>query len=367
KKDPDQPKKERRRPNNYGTDPWPDWPKPTPKECEEVNRLLTISEGESKRPDKLVVDTTITGCGEVPDVLDALCRTALSLNTTVENSNKALKALIDRFGTVPTEQEAGPQHRNYRGYGTVDWDAVRNVDKNEIADAIKAGGLNNYKAETIKKILDSVWKEGQLTLWQQRADVSGLPKDTIAALPHDAPGQLTLDYLHNYSDAEVMDKLTSYWGIGPKAAACVAMFSLGRNIFPVDTHVMRLSGYLGWIPEEANDKTAFYHLDARIPNELKYSLHNLLIRHGMRCKYCKGKPMKPERTAESSINVANTPAKPKKTRTVWTGNGLMKQQRVEVETDDEFEWDEKCILEHLVHRVQKAKKVSKAKKEDAKD
>jgi hypothetical protein len=72
KKDPSQPKKERKKQTGFGTDPWPDWPKPTPKECEEVNRLLTISEGESKRPDKLVVDITITGCGEVPDVLDAV-------------------------------------------------------------------------------------------------------------------------------------------------------------------------------------------------------------------------------------------------------------------------------------------------------
>jgi 3-methyladenine DNA glycosylase/8-oxoguanine DNA glycosylase len=155
--------------------------------------------------------------------------------------DKALKALIDRFGIVPTEQEAGFQQRNYRGYGTVDWDAVRQVDKKDIAEAIKAGGLNNYKADTIKRILDSVWKEGQLRLWQKSPEVSGLPKDTIATLPQDAPGQLTLDYLHDYSDAEVMDKLTSYWGIGPKAAACVAMFC---KSFPLRSVLWTIQSFL---------------------------------------------------------------------------------------------------------------------------
>ena len=56
--------------------------------------------------------------------------------------------------------------------------------------------------------------------------------------------------------------------------------ALGRDIFPVDTHVHRLTRFLGWVPNNATEVTGFFHLDAKIPDEYKYSLHNLLIRHG---------------------------------------------------------------------------------------
>lgn len=56
--------------------------------------------------------------------------------------------------------------------------------------------------------------------------------------------------------------------------------ALGRDIFPVDTHVYRLTRFLGWVPGNATEVTGFFHLDVRIPDEFKYSLHSLLIWHG---------------------------------------------------------------------------------------
>jgi hypothetical protein len=96
-------------PRGFGRSPWPEYNRPTPEECAEVHRLLTEAHGESVRPEVLVgmslptclfcisgtancyvfpVDNEVPGCGEVPDVLDALCRTVLALNTTTKNSGK---------------------------------------------------------------------------------------------------------------------------------------------------------------------------------------------------------------------------------------------------------------------------------------
>jgi hypothetical protein len=99
------PKKKPRVKIGFGTSPWPDLEHPTPEECAELQRLLTKAHGVSERPDRLVgmcfpcnsfrivltpvlVDNDVSGCGEVPCVLDALLRTIMSLNTTTKNSGK---------------------------------------------------------------------------------------------------------------------------------------------------------------------------------------------------------------------------------------------------------------------------------------
>jgi len=154
-----------------------------------------------------------------------------------------------------------------------------------------------------------------------------------------------------------------------------ATTALGRSIFPVDTHVHRLSRFLGWVPDKATEVTAFFHLDIRIPDEYKYSLHNLLIRHGRMCRHCKGGPEaknptrpkpKVKKEEQPELDEDGNPIKIKRTKKVWRGNGLMKQIVVEVDTDDEageMENDD-CVIEHLVKRVRKARRVSKGKVED---
>ena len=51
--------------------------------------------------------------------------------------------------------------------------------------------------------------------------------------------------LDGLSDAEAQAYLTGLPGVGPKTAACVLLFSLGRPVMPVDTHVHRVAGRLG--------------------------------------------------------------------------------------------------------------------------
>lgn len=154
---------------------------------------------------------------------------------------------------------------------------------------------------------------------------------------------------------------------------------LRRSKFPVDTHVWRISKFLGWIPNSAGREEAYYHLDARIPDNLKYSLHNLLIRHGRMCAHCKAGPEKApaktpanptvKRTKKNKPEVINADTesteievtKPKmRTKKVWIGTGMMKEVIVEVpitglegEEGGEDQELESCVLENLLNRVRK--------------
>ena len=137
--------------------------------------------------------------------------------------------------------------------------------------------------------------------------------------------------------------------------------ALHRDVFPVDTHVHRLTKFLGWVPPNATEVTGFYHLDFRIPDEYKYSLHNLLIRHGRSCKKCAGRA---ETTSPKKVKIElddeGNAKKAKKMKVVWEGNGLMKERMVEIDTDEEDENDD-CIIDHLVNRVRKPRRQSKLK------
>ena len=43
----------------------------------------------------------------------------------------------------------------------------------------------------------------------------------------------------------------------------------------------------GWVPQKSNRVLAQAHFDTRVPDELKYDLHVLMIQHGRSCKGCK--------------------------------------------------------------------------------
>jgi endonuclease III len=47
------------------------------------------------------------------------------------------------------------------------------------------------------------------------------------------------------NDATAQSYLTSLPGVGLKTAKCILMYSLNREVLPVDTHVWRLSVRLG--------------------------------------------------------------------------------------------------------------------------
>ena len=76
-----------------------------------------------------------------------------------------------------------------------------------------------------------------------------------------------------------MDELTSYKGVGVKTASCVLLFSLNRNICPVDTHVHRTLNRIGLVKTSIPEKT-FNELLNKIPEGIAHSFHTNLIRLG---------------------------------------------------------------------------------------
>ena len=285
-----------------GESPYPTYPHPTPEECQEVNRLLQEVHGKVQAPKTLPTPSlNSSGCGEVPSVLDALVRTRLSAATNGANSSRAFRGLVEKFGVI----------KEGVGKGSVDWDRVRRAPIKNVFEAIKSGGLADVKSKDIQKILNLVHEENQERKKVLEKDAAALEDQDEAAEEKHAEIQqasnsvLSLDHLHLLSNDDAFNRLLGYPGIGPKTASCVLLFCMQRPSFAVDTHVFRLTRWLGWTPPDQTARglmkrgecksaqvtrnSTYAHLDVRIPDDLKYPLHYLFIRHGKNCGWCSAK------------------------------------------------------------------------------
>jgi len=126
-----------------------------------------------------------------------------------------------------------------------------------IASTLAGAGLQHQKARKIKAILNSI--------------VARYRKPTLSPL-------------RDLSDQECEEFLTSLPGVGKKVARCVMMYSLGRQVFPVDTHCWRICRRLGWVRPTAKDGHPtgrdMDRLQAKIPPELRFSLHVNMVSLG---------------------------------------------------------------------------------------
>ncbi|MCG3205532.1 MAG: Ultraviolet N-glycosylase/AP lyase [Elusimicrobia bacterium] len=96
-------------------------------------------------------------------------------------------------------------------------------------------------------------------------------------------GKPTLAPLKKLPNEECERFLTSLSGVGKKVARCVMLYSLGRQVFPVDTHCRRVGHRLGWLPRRTSKKPRSVDddlLQSRIPRELRFSLHVNMISLG---------------------------------------------------------------------------------------
>ncbi|KAG9236082.1 DNA glycosylase, partial [Amylocarpus encephaloides] len=273
---------------DYKNSPYPNHPLPNPDACEEVHLILVGEHGAVVQPATIPPPSReVAGCGEVPDILDAILRTVLSANTSMGNSNKALAGLIAAFPHEDT---------------IIDWNAVRLAAVKCVYDAIKCGGLANVKSSQIKKLLDIVFQqnidrraalieEEKTGIPAELVGIEGLTKQQKAEeVSRIAKNPLTLDWIFEIKDtSKVMDELIKLPAVGIKTASCVILFNMRRPSFAVDTHVWRLCRYLGWAPVTANPNQTFNHCDLRVPDHLKYALHQLFICHGQKCHRCNAK------------------------------------------------------------------------------
>jgi endonuclease-3 len=93
-------------------------------------------------------------------------------------------------------------------------------------------------------------------------------------------GSLDLFFLKDLPLEEARRWLMKFKGIGPKTAAIVLLFSLGRPAFPVDTHIYRVTGRIGLRLEKMTVEEAHIHLEKILPPETYFAAHLNLIRLG---------------------------------------------------------------------------------------
>jgi endonuclease-3 len=178
--------------------------------------------------------------------IDELVSTILSQNTNDLNRDRAFEALRAKFGT---------------------WEEVRDAPAEEVVEAIRPAGLANQKGPRIQQVLRSITEER---------------------------GQLDLSFLGDLSVEEARAWLMRFNGVGPKTAAIVLCFSLGKAAFPVDTHIYRVTGRIGLRPERMAVEQAHPHLESLFPPETYYAAHLNIIRLGReicqarrpRCEVC---------------------------------------------------------------------------------
>lgn len=171
------------------------------------------------------------------DPTSTLVATVLSQNTTDVNSGRAFDSLMNAFGS---------------------WEAVAGASPDVIARSIRSGGLEEIKARRIKEMLQKVQRE---------------------------QGGFDLEFLSGLSLAEAKAWLRKLPGVGPKTAACVLLFSLGRPALPVDTHVLRVARRLGLLSPKVNAERAHEILEDLVPEESVYEFHLHMVEHGR--KVCK--------------------------------------------------------------------------------
>jgi endonuclease-3 len=166
------------------------------------------------------------------DPLTELVRTILSQNTNDINRDRAFMELM---GTFPK------------------WADIAGAPISKVAATIKVAGLAKIRAGRIIKLLKAINK---------------------------SQGEYELAFLFDWQDDQVKQYLLGLDGVGPKTAACVMAFSLGRNVMPVDTHVYRVSRRLGFLPEKISVEMAHNYF-TQFGNSISlYQLHLNLIAHG---------------------------------------------------------------------------------------
>lgn len=133
------------------------------------------------------------------------------------------------------------------------WDEVLEASDNELYSIIYHAGLGSKRVFELKDNLIKIKKKF---------------------------GECSLERLKKWGNNRVFSYLTSLKGIGPKSAYCIMMYSLGRKVFPVDTHVLRICRRLGLIDKMVDRKTAQFELANIFPEKLRFSLHVNMLSHG---------------------------------------------------------------------------------------
>ncbi|MFC4454471.1 endonuclease III domain-containing protein [Deinococcus sonorensis] len=186
------------------------------------------------------------------------------------------RTLTDTYGPKPLVARRDPMHElistilsqrtNWRdedaayqelvalGGEPLSWDRIAELPVEQVAHAIRRSNYPESKAPRIQATLKAICAER---------------------------GSYDLSFLATLPPQEGLKWLTNLPGVGVKTASLVLLFNFSLPLFPVDTHVHRITSRVGAIPamgEAAAHKALLRLLPPDPP--LLYELHVNLLSHG---------------------------------------------------------------------------------------
>lgn len=146
------------------------------------------------------------------------------------------------------------------------WKGLESATQEELESMLKPIGFHRQRAEDLRQ---------------------------LARYLLESRGNLDLSWLRDLGAAEAVRYLEGLPGVGLKTALCVAMYSLGHDVLPVDVHVERVSQRLGLIEAGLSPAKKHRLLAAIVPANKRYSYHVNCVAHGRqicrkvpRCERC---------------------------------------------------------------------------------
>ena len=134
--------------------------------------------------------------------------------------------------------------------------ALYAATQDEISNVLAPFGLQNEKAHSLKRILHDLCNSF---------------------------GRPTLAPLKKMGDAQCEEYLMGLHGVGKKITRCVMLYSLDRQVFPVDSNCWRISQRLGlvdWTQAPTATCKDMDRLQDKVPASLRASLHKNMVSHG---------------------------------------------------------------------------------------
>lgn len=166
------------------------------------------------------------------NLFELLVAVVLSQNTSDRNAIRAFENLKGKLGVITPER-------------------VSSLSIGELAELIKPAGLHAQRARRIKGIAELL--KGRLQEFE--AQIKGL--DAVEA-------------------REVLKQLE---GVGDKTADVILLVYFGKKVFPVDTHIKRVTQRLGFVKSGSYREISDFWSKC-LPPEKYLEAHLLLIEHG---------------------------------------------------------------------------------------
>jgi len=133
------------------------------------------------------------------------------------------------------------------------WDRLDKVSIEEVSRLMEPIGLASQRSERFNKI-------------------AGILRERL--------GSVSLESIAAWEVGDALSFLKCLPGVGEKSARCVLMYCFGVDVFPIDSHIMRVASRLGLIPRRTSVIEAQRRFDSKLPTGIAKQLHVNLIVHG---------------------------------------------------------------------------------------